>query len=403
MDKRKTISGTAQAESLTAERRPGASGDGRKGIGPGRLIRACAFLLTATLLFHYLTLVYDRPVSYRLAAYRSLPKDSVDAVSIGASTVYRFFNPMEGWEKFGISSYAFGYAGMDCEHTIFAVEDVLKTQKPKVILLEVRGFLGSRTKTGMTASTYRVIKNYRNPLDRWRILNHFNRIMGQRFSADQIPYYLTLVMNHENYWTLIKPGNWKKALRADNSIFSGGRENTFMGYSAGGKVTPLTRLPYDKNRIDPLGQVGEKALREVLDKCREKNQEVMLVASPFAYSEEDIGQLNRVAQIAEEYGISFLNTNERTDQMGIDYGTDFADPKHTNVLGAIKYTDYIYSYLKDRYALADHRGESGYQNWEQEDLRYQTRKDQAIASIREILSGAEGADSLVQEDESLWE
>ena len=164
----------------------------RKQVTAPQLVKIIVFLVVTALIFQFLTLLYDRPKSYRL---------------------YDYDDSMEAWEKYGISSYAYGIAGAVGENTIFSLKDLLKHQSPKVALIEVRGFLGSRSMNGMTTNMYRYIKNYANPFKRWEILNHYNKMTGIRFSSDQLPYYLTLIMNHENYWRLFDSSNWKRVIK----------------------------------------------------------------------------------------------------------------------------------------------------------------------------------------------
>ena len=111
----------------------------RKPVTAPQLVKIVVFLVVTALIFQFLTLLYDRPKSYRLYDYENLP----------------------------------GIAGAVGENTIFSLKDLLKHQSPKVALIEVRGFLGSRSMNGMTTNMYRYIKNYANPFKRWEILNHY--------------------------------------------------------------------------------------------------------------------------------------------------------------------------------------------------------------------------------------
>ena len=360
----------------------------RKPVTVPQLVKIVVFLVVTALIFQFLTLIYDSPKSRTLIEYESLPKDTVDTVVIGASTVYRYYNPMEAWEKYGIASYAYGIAEAVGENTIFSLKDLLKHQKPKVVLIEVRGFLGSRSMEGMATNIYRIIKNYTNPFKRWEILNHYNRMTGMHFSADELPYYLTLIMNHENYWRLFESANWKRVLK-------GGKRNTFvvntrqfMGYAMKSRVVPQSAIPYDEDYKTELAQGGENALREVLSYCRKIGQEVVLVSSPYVYSEEDMGELNALEIIAEEYNVPFLNANRDQAKVGIDNSTDYYNSRHTNLLGAIKYTDYLLDYLTQHYQFTDHRGDEAYAAWEQEDAEYRPAKEASLTLLEAQIQAA---------------
>lgn len=358
---------------------------GRKPIRAGQFIRTIIFLAVAALIFQFLTLLYDRPESYRLVDYNNLPENTVDTVVVGASTVYRYYNPMEAWEKYGIASYSYGIAGAVGENTIFSLKDLLKHQKPKVVLIEVRGFLGSRSMTGLTANMYRYIKNYKNPLYRWEILHHYNQMTGIHFSSDQLPYYLTLLMNHENYWMLLKPENWKRVLKGGDADSSAKDANQFMGYAMKGVVVPQTGIPYDQNYVTKLSEGGENSLREILEYCEKIGQDVVLVSSPYIFSQEDMGELNAISAVADEYGVPFLNGNKDFEKIGMDLSKDFYDGHHANLSGGLKYTDYLLDFLIENYDLPDRRGDEAYSIWEKEYQQYQPAKEATLASLESQL------------------
>ncbi|MGI5850084.1 MAG: hypothetical protein ACOX8Q_08505, partial [Christensenellales bacterium] len=50
--------------------------------------------------------------------------------------------------------------------------------------------------------------------------------------------------------------------------------------------------------------------------------------------------------------------------------TDFYDARHTNIKGAIKYTNYFGKYLLDNYHLEDHRGDDRYSSWDESYKKY---------------------------------
>lgn len=359
----------------------------RRPAPAGRVTKAIIFLVILALLFHFLTLVYDRPVSKNVLDYQSRPENTIDVVTIGSSNVYRYFIPSEGWLKYGITSFAYALAAAEGENTIWMVKDVLKTQKPKLLILEVRGFLGTRNRKALSPSTYRLIKNYANPLDRWKIIRHYCRINGISFSPDQVPYYLTLLLNHENYWTLMRPENWKKAVRGTKFTREPG-EGPFLGYVPAGNVQAQKQTAYDETYIEDLSAENEASLREILDYCRKIGQDVMLVSSPFIYTKQEIGELNAVALLAKEYGIPFLNTNTsgNTEKMGIDFGYDFYNSHHTNICGAIKYSNLVFDYLHENYELDDHRGDPDYAYFDEETKAYQKKRIVLLAqaAVRKV-------------------
>ena len=88
---------------------------------------------------------------------------------------------------------------------------------------------------------------------------------------------------------------------------------------------------------------------------------------------------NTVGSIAEEYGVDYHDF-VRMDSV-VDYMVDCYDQQaHLNPSGGWKITDFMGKYLRDRYDLADHRGEATYANWQQAAQDYAAYKRNLLAS-----------------------
>ena len=76
-----------------------------------------------------------------------------------------------------------------------------------------------------------------------------------------------------------------------------------------------------------------------------------------------------------------FNTPEMYEELGLDFDKDYYNSKHVNFIGAEKYTCYLTSYLKDHYDLPDHRGEAGYESWEDAFAAYEAYVSGGIDTI----------------------
>lgn len=354
----------------------------RKPIRMSQFIRLTVFLVILALLFHFMTLVYGRDETRLVLDFKTKPENTLDFIEVGSSNVYRYFSPMEGWEKYGISGYAYGVASTEAPDVIWLVKDVLKRQKPKVLALEARCFVSTKNLGQLGVPTYRVLKNYRNPFKRWEIIRHYCKTNDLKFKKDDLKYYLPLILEHENYWTMLRPDNWKRAVRGTPYVREPG-EGPFMGYAFHNAVVPQPNIPYNTEIVKPIRQGEEKALREILDYCESIGQEVMIVSSPFVYTDEEAGELNYIGSIADEYGIPFLNANKDNVEIGINWSTDLYNRDHTNAQGALKYSNYVFDFVHEHYDFEDHRGDQKYQFLEEEDARYREKKAAILELIKQ--------------------
>ena len=75
-------------------------------------------------------------VNPNASGYLSLEKDTLDVFIVGNSDAYSGFSPMEMWKNYGFTSYISGTGKQLIGESVRAVEECLKTQKPKVVILE---------------------------------------------------------------------------------------------------------------------------------------------------------------------------------------------------------------------------------------------------------------------------
>ena len=88
----------------------------------------------------------------------------------------------------------------------------------------------------------------------------------------------------------------------------------------------------------PITEKSEKELREIIEKCKKENIQVLFVATPWQVTEEEHQKDNYIKRIVEEAGFRFLDGNYYAEEMGLEYNVDFYNPKHTNAIGAAKFT-----------------------------------------------------------------
>ncbi|MCR4689720.1 MAG: hypothetical protein K5739_00015 [Lachnospiraceae bacterium] len=102
-----------------------------------KLYRLGAFLLIGALLICIFVNTFSFDFATRMKAYHRLPKDSVDVVIFGSSHAYRNVDTPIMFEDYGITAYDLGSPGQRLALTYYQMKDDLKTQNPKVVVLEV--------------------------------------------------------------------------------------------------------------------------------------------------------------------------------------------------------------------------------------------------------------------------
>ena len=91
----------------------------------------------------------DNSHSFITRGYYAEPKNTIDVLFLGNSDTYRGVSPMKIWEDYNITSYSYVSAGQRIWTCYYMLIEALKTQKPKVIFLNVDNFFfNSQSSTG---------------------------------------------------------------------------------------------------------------------------------------------------------------------------------------------------------------------------------------------------------------
>ncbi len=104
--------------------------------------------------------------------------------------------------------------------------------------------------------------------------------------------------------------------------------------------------------------VGVSYLRRMIESCQEKGIEVILVHNPGIFTQERQMWGNAIEDIAEEYGVSYLNFVQMNNL--VDMKIDFYDWEHLNRSGSEKVTDYFGDWLVKHYPIEDKRKDEPY-------------------------------------------
>ena len=350
-------------------------------FGLKHILRAAGFLLITGILFVIFTYVFRNTTANQrrlVLSYQLEEKNTLDVVAIGASSTYRYWDPMRAWESEGITSFAYTCASMRAVMMETAIREVLRTQNPRLIMIDGRRFLDK--KVNDTAETVRF---YLDSLDigvnRLRAVQEYCSLYDLT-PAQTVAMHLDLCLYHNNSEAIADPLNWKlwdnRADVEDLSPFY------IKGYGFGGKVKKMKRpAGAETENCSALSERTEQMFRSLMEYCSGLEQDVMVVISPFIVKEKDMEDLNTLEKIAAEYGIPFWNGNRYFDEIGVDFDTDFYNANHMNLIGAERYTDYLSAYIKEQYDLPDHRGEERYSSWDEWMATYEKRRETILKRL----------------------
>lgn len=291
-------------------------------------------------------------------------EDSIDVLMLGSSHCGMNLDTEVLWSEYGISSYALWGSVQPFWNSYYFLQDALKTQNPKVVLLE----------------TYAATLDFEYSDDARQITN----VLGMKWSKEKLNAIKTSAP--QDRWKDLILG-----LPLYHSRYSELTQNDFryFPWSSGLTLNKGTGYRYGDSAYDlldvsniteekPLHEKEEIYLKKIIELCKDEDIPLLLITTPSVQRAAEQPYYNSVSRIAHQYDVPYYNFNLMDNETFLS-GEDFwNDDSHVNTRGARKISKYLGRILKDNYQLDDHRGDSNYSSWEENAINIQNNYLQEI-------------------------
>ena len=262
---------------------------------------------------------------------------SVDVLFLGDSEAFSSFSPLQLWGDRGITSYVSATAAQRLCYTRTLLARALKRQTPRVVVLETNCTFA---RFSMADAARRLLKDVFPVFeyhDRWKILTAEDFLSPVRYT-----------------WTdELKGFRLRRALEAKPADAQGYMEPT--------------------DELAPMADLNRAYLEQISQMCKNAGARLVLVSTPSTKN-WNMARHNRIAQVADELDVDYIDLNTGSDKVEIDWQQDTYDAgDHLNLRGAQKVTHAIGSILADRYGVGDHRGDEAFSDWDEAHGRYVKR------------------------------
>lgn len=309
-----------------------------------KILLSCA--ITFSLIIGLINRLGDlvRPIDTDIAlnsidAFHALPENSLEVIGFGSSHMWRGMSPMEMYEAYGIGAYNYGCNWQHINTTALFLKDSLRTQSPKVVLIETYLVNELLENTNIDGEIY-----YTRGIDwfqgKWQYLK-------QCFGDDKeryLSYFMPLCAFHDN-WVNLEMKNFQEI--GDGLYF-----HKTMGLVYTENVTPITIPDSETFEQEELSESAKAVLDEMVSICNENDIEIIFYTAPhqgtYAYGDA-------MKKYAKENDCVYFNLYEYVEEVGIDGETDFADEGHLNNSGAVKVSDFLGEYIVNNYDVTDMR------------------------------------------------
>lgn len=337
----------------------------------GYAVRMILFILIAAFLWVKAEDVLVKPIDAKWYSdgltnvYKE--KDYYDVLFAGTSVAIANTNSQELYFQYGISSTTIGAAQQATCLSYYALEEALKYQNPQVVIFDVKSLFYSKDRV------FDILKKDEHSYGHFTLDNIKSRkTRYEAFRALKSEFYPDL-----KFWDYFSDMYYNHAYWESLS------EESFTGYhlkdQLDGNRLLLRVYPVErKTEVQSVPNEGKKAtiyehnlkyLVKMIELCREKGIDLVLMRG-YGVMDWNWKEYNAVQEIADAYGLPYLDINVLEKEAGIDWKTDNGDNVHMNLSGSKKWTDYLGEYLTKNYDFQDRRTEERYAGFEENREQY---------------------------------
>ncbi|NBH13082.1 hypothetical protein D3Z36_02490 [Lachnospiraceae bacterium] len=329
-----------------------------------KFIKTLAFFLTGLILFSGVNSILgpnseDSEMMFK--GYYNLEPNTVDAVFVGNSHTYKYWQPAFAWKELGMASMEISTSIMPSYVVKNVVIEALKTQNPKVLVIDATAFAQMNKDD---KKFYFVLDNMKFSFNRIDMIENYCRYSGIT-GMDKLQYYFPIMQFHSRWKELGEEDFYQTHPSYLNSTYQTG----FLSHG----LDKEKKHPITDERTD-IGSGNEAALRDLLEWCKQQQDiEIQFIAPPVLWK-KNMGGYNRVGDIIKEYGMDYLNFNDKElyEFFKFEETDDFENINHTNINGSFKFTKVYGQYLMKKFQLDNHQGEDIYESWNQQSEDYYT-------------------------------
>ena len=339
-----------------------------------QILRSIAFFLAVAVMVIALCDVFELEnttnLNKRFYTYRSLKKDTVDAIILGTSGIDRFWIPSQAYEEYGMTVYPLATDAMPSWLYVPIIKDALSYHDLKLVVVDIRSFGQKNEDIGTMDVRARRVLDAMSTFSVHRIeaalktMKIRDRVDSSASELD-LSYIFSLIKYH---------GKWMDDdFKIEKNL--GPKPHKYLGFFVSDRLTisktTLNLKGYDPNHYEDLDPLCVESLYELIDFAKEEDFQLLFIDTPQIRGKFETGRSNTVYRILEEEGMDYIHYYTPDTQSGIDsklnfdFDNDFYNTGHVNYYGAVKFTNELSRYFMDNYNLPDHRNdESVKKDWD---------------------------------------
>lgn len=280
----------------------------------------------------------------RYQNYQSLVPNTIDIIYMGSSHSEVGIVPAIIDESVNVKSFNYSVTGMRIEQGVFRLRDMLKTQTPKLIVLDTFSFTP-------------VEEENREVLTRWA----FDSLPLSKNKVEAVNHVIK--ENREAYYVpfLKYHTRWKEISARDLQLL---RDQSLYETVGFGGTTAIEKMEeedfyflefmYDPNYTVPINSSQKQCFEEFLEIAKKKNIKILLITVPYkvqlGMSSQELTGINNFLEqnYVDQNTVKMLDMNKYYRELDFGY-SDLFNEGHVNRSGAKKVSEFLAYYIQKEY------------------------------------------------------
>lgn len=269
-------------------------------------------------------------ITSKIKGFYELEENSLDVVFLGSSHSFCSFNPAVFYKEKGIKSYVFASNEQPLWLTYHYLKEVLKTQQPKVVVLE----------SFYISENADFKKDGINKLSLDDLPLSINKIEAQKASFKDNLEGVNPFYNYHDRWKDLSIVDFKTT---DHGLLK--------GFTPLYKSTPRTIENFNVTKAD-LPLKSRLYLDKIIELSENNNFSLIITYTPYMINKSRSQHIVKLEEITSKKKIPFINYTDSVllKSINFDAQLDFEEG-HTNIMGAEKVSKHLSEYLSKEYNL----------------------------------------------------
>lgn len=301
-------------------------------------------------------------------------KEDFDVLFFGSSVVLNSVFPMQLWDDYGIASYNLAGHASFIPNSYWTMRNALDYTTPKLVVLDCRYMQWDQRSHDQYQYQHLSLDAF--PLSKTKIetVNDLFRDDETEQAASVRLEMLFPFISYHSRWSALTKSDFVPRCNEEK-----GAESRI------GVSVPLSNDPTPTDETMTLPAISLDYLDRFITDCQQRGIEVLLIYVPVTSDESFKKEAQSIPQIAEAYGVQYLNLWQMDF---VDFNTDCYDPEpHLNPSGARKVTAVLGDYISRQYDIPNRWEDPDYAHWHEDFKDYLEYKMELFEDKQNDMAG----------------